>query len=154
MLRLLLDEEDVVKAEDDQDNLEYNVTKAKEELRYTLGPLYSPNMIDAHGEFTTEDELRKAVWDYVDAGDRTVRKQHGKEHIGKIREIVQWPTEIETEVTSASTGEVKKVKYPAGTVFVGVQWSKESWPLVKSGKIRGYSLGGRAVRIRGEELPA
>lgn len=136
----------------EEPSIEYSVQKSNDELRYTLGPLYSPNTADAHDEFTTTDELRKAVWDYTDRGDNAIRKQHGKEMIGQVREIMQWPTEIETEVTEASTGEVRKEKFPAGTVFMGVQWSKEAWPLVKQGKIRGYSLGGRAVRVRDQVI--
>lgn len=149
MLRVMLPEGEGTATPD----FEYEVTKARDELRYTLGPLYAPNFEDAHGEFVTEDDLRKAVWEYVDTSDHVIRKQHGREMIGQVRENVQWPSEITTEVTRADTGEVRKVTYPAGTVFLGVQWSKEAWPLVKKGKIRGYSLGGGAMRLRGEKIP-
>jgi hypothetical protein len=45
----------------------------------------------------------------------------------------------------------KSVTLPAGTVYAGVQWSHAVWPDVKAGKIRGYSMCGRAVRVRNVE---
>jgi hypothetical protein len=32
-------------------------------------------------------------------------------------------------------------------VFLGVKWKPWAWELVKGGKIRGYSIGGRAERL-------
>ena len=42
----------------------------------------------------------------------------------------------------AGNGEIKKVAFPAGTVFLGVQWEPWAWDLVKKGLIGGYSIGG------------
>jgi hypothetical protein len=40
----------------------------------------------------------------------------------------------------------RQLTMSAGTVHMGVIWDEDAWPLVKAGKINGYSLGGRAVR--------
>jgi hypothetical protein len=40
-----------------------------------------------------------------------------------------------------------KHTYPAGTPFMGVIWEEWAWPLVKSGELRGLSIGGTAQRI-------
>lgn len=130
--------------------VEYAAVEKADELRYTFGPMYMPNALDAHGEFATDDDLREAVWNFnLNEGNRRLRKQHGSEEIGEIVELARWPFEHEAELTVPGTGQVKKVKLPANTVYAGVRWSKEAWPLVKSGRITGYSMGGRAVRIRG-----
>jgi len=41
----------------------------------------------------------------------------------------------------------QKMKFPADTVFLGVVWEPWAWEMVKSGKLRGYSIGGRAERL-------
>jgi hypothetical protein len=105
-----------------------------------------PGSVDAHGEFTDSEELRKALWDFSLHGDRQLRKQHGDKHVGEIVELVQWPYELEAEM-SLPGQEVRKVKFPAGTVYAGVHWTESAWPDVKKGKITGYSMGGYAVRV-------
>jgi hypothetical protein len=118
-----------------------------EELRYTLGPMYAPMVKDAHGEYADDDDLRKAVWDYNLNADRSLRKQHGLQVIGNVIEMFQWPFEHDHELMQ-SDGTVRKVKLPAGTVYSGVQWSPSAWQDVKKGKIKGYSMGGAAVRLK------
>ena len=123
-----------------------NLRKA-EERRYTLGPLYMPNTIDAHGEYTDEDELQKAVWEYVRKGDRRIRLQHNRDVVaGEWVEVMTWPYEMTVE-TAMADGTVEKSEYPANTVFMGVVWKDWAWDLVKAGKVRGYSIGGKAERI-------
>jgi len=39
-----------------------------------------------------------------------------------------------------------KVTYPKDTVFLGVVWNEEAWEIVKSGEVRGYSIGGFSDR--------
>ncbi len=141
-------------ASTDDLDLEYTVTKASEEQRYTLGPLYAPERKDAHGEWTDGDTLQKAVWDYVresaDAG-RRLNLQHGDlgdVTCGEWVEVMAWPYEHTITVTKAGE-DPREVVMPAGTVYMGVLWDKDTWPLVKSGKLSGLSLGGRAVRVVG-----
>lgn len=145
--RELIDELATVLGEDDV--IEYaTISKAKDpELRYTFGPVYSPGVLDAHDEFSDTEELRKALWNFAESSDRRLRKQHGTEVVGKIVEQVQWPFDLETELTT-HTGEMRKVKLPAGTVYLGVNWTPDAWEDVKKGRIRGYSMGGAAVRLR------
>lgn len=122
---------------------------AAEELRYTLGPVYSPGALDAHGEYAEEEDLRKALWDFSLNGDRTLRKQHGSRKAGDIVEMVQWPYDHEAELQLPG-GEVTKCTLPAGTVYLGVQWTPFEWVEVKKGRVRGYSMGGAAVRVAGD----
>jgi hypothetical protein len=122
------------------------VLKSDDEKRYALGVLYSPGVADAHNEYIGADELQEAVWKYLHAGDLRLRKQHDRgQVIGMVVEILTLPWAITADATVGKTR--KKLKLPAGTVLVGAVFSEEAWPLVKSGKLNGWSLGGRAKRV-------
>jgi hypothetical protein len=120
--------------------------KANDEHRFTLGPWYIPDRYDAHGEWTDASELQKALWDYVKGGDRDIRLQHNKDIVaGEWLEAMSFPVPVTIGMKKASSEE--QVVYPAGTVFLGVQWKPWAWDMVKAGKIRGFSIGGAAARI-------
>lgn len=123
------------------------MSKAVDEKRFTLGPMYVPDRLDAHAEWTDVEELQRAVWDYVRKGDRRIRLQHNRDVVaGEFVEIMAWPYEVEVPMVmkDAST---RPMAFPANTVFLGVQWEPWAWELVKAGKLRGYSIGGRAQRL-------
>jgi len=122
-------------------------SKSVEEDRFTLGPMYIPNMHDAHSEWTDSVELQKAVWDYVRKDDRRIRLQHDRKKVaGEFVEIMSWPYEVEVPILMKDSKE-KKMTFPADTVFLGVVWEPWAWEMVKAGKLRGYSIGGRAERL-------
>jgi len=129
-------------------NVIANEAVSKEDAKqFTLAPLYIPNMLDAHNEWTDPDELQKAVWDYVKSGDRRIRLQHDKSVVaGEWLEVMTFPYSLSIPVKKAN-GESNTVEFPANTVFMGVQWQDWAWKLVKEGKLRGYSIGGKAQRI-------
>ncbi len=117
------------------------------EDRFTLGPWYVPDQVDAHGEFTDAGELQKALWGYVKTADRDIRLQHDRSIVaGEWVEAMTWPFEVEVPLTKAD-GTVTKYKYPANTPFLGVQWEPWAWELVQKGQLRGYSIGGKSDRI-------
>ena len=92
-------------------------------------------------------ELQKAVWDYVRKDDRRIRLQHDREKVaGEFVEIMSWPYEVEVPILMKDSEE-KKMTFPADTVFLGVVWEPWAWEMVKAGKLRGYSIGGRAERL-------
>ena len=123
------------------------VSKAVAEQRYTLGPMYIPNSIDAQGEWTDEEELQQAVWKYVRSGDRRIRLQHNKEVVaGEWVECMAWPYPTEVPMMHPD-GTADVVEFPANTVFLGVVWEPWAWALVKSGALRGFSIGGNAARV-------
>jgi len=118
-----------------------------DERRYTMGPMYVPNMVDAHGEWTDPDELQSAVWEYVRAGDRGIRLQHNRSVVaGEWVEVLAWPYEVTVPMFGAEM-DGRKLTYPANTVFLGVVWEPWAWEMVKAGKLRGYSIGGKADRV-------
>lgn len=135
-----------------EDNWRHSVSKAlmqkEDSRRFTLGPMYIPDMEDAHGEWTDADELQQGVWGYVRTGDRRIRLQHNREVVaGEWVEVMAWPYPVTVPMTDPSDGRSVKVTYPANTVFLGVVWEPWAWELVKAGKLRGYSIGGTADRV-------
>lgn len=122
-------------------------SKSSDERRFTLGPQYVPDREDAHGEFATAADLQDAIHEYVKSGDRRIFKQHGREVIGEWVEMMSWPHEVSVDLTVPGRVTKSTVTLPAGTVFMGVEWTEKAWPDVKSGKISGYSMGGFAHRI-------
>ena len=121
----------------------------QDEQRYTLGPVYVPDMEDAHGEFTDAVTLQKALWDWVRKGDRRIFIQHSDKVAGEMVETLTWPFPIEVDLEVPNQG-VTKQTFPADTPFLGVVWKEWAWDLVKAGELRGYSIGGRAKRIEAD----
>lgn len=118
-----------------------------DEKKFTLGPLYIPNKLDAHKEWTDDEELQNAIWEYVKTGDRRIRLQHNRDvTAGEWVELMTFPYELKVPMKKAN-GETSEITYPANTVFMGVIWKEWAWELVKSGKLRGYSIGGKAKRV-------
>jgi hypothetical protein len=125
----------------------YEVSKADEAKRYTLGAMYIPDRIDAHGEWTDADELQRAVWDYVKSNDRRIRLQHDRDTVaGEWVEVMAFPYELTVPIKTLSGLEVSHT-YPANTVFLGVIWEPWAWEKVQAGEILGYSIGGKAERL-------
>jgi hypothetical protein len=122
--------------------------KAEHEDRFTLGPLYVPDFMDAHGEWTDAEELQQAVWGWVKSGDRRIFLQHDRDvEAGEWVEVMTMPQPWTVDMKSP-TGEVLgQVTYPPNTVFLGVQWNEKAWSLVKRGMLRGYSIGGFSDRM-------
>jgi 2'-5' RNA ligase len=118
-----------------------------EEARYTLSVWYVPDRLDAHGEWADKEELQKAFWNYMANPDKGIRLQHNKSIVvGQAVDGVVWPDPITVTLNKADGTSVEHT-FPAGTPFLGVKWSEEAWPLVKAGKIRGYSIGGTSKRM-------
>ena len=127
------------------------VAKADEQ-RFTLAPVYVPGIEDAHGEFTDQETLQKALWDWMRAGDRTIYLQHSEKPAGEMVEMLTWPMPIETALAVPNEG-ITKYAFPANTPFMGVIWEPWAWEMVKAGDLRGYSIGGKAHRMEAD-LPS
>ena len=123
-----------------------------DEQRFTLGPVYVPGVEDAHGEFTDQDTLQKALWNWMRAGDRTSYLQHSDKPACEMGEMLTWPMPIETALAVPGEG-ITKYAFPENTPFMGVIWEPWAWEMVKSGDLRGYSIGGKAQRMEAD-LPS
>ena len=118
----------------------------QDDQRYTLGPVYIPDLEDAHGEFTDAATLQKAMWDWVRKGDRAIYLQHSDKVAGEMVEVLTFPFPIQASLTVPGQGHTR-FDFPADTPYMGVVWEEWAWEMVKAGKIRGYSIGGKAQRL-------
>jgi hypothetical protein len=114
------------------------------EWRYTLGPVYMPGMVDAHGDSIDADELEEAIHEYVRTGNRDIRLQHMTDVVaGEWVGLLVWPWPVTVPVMD--DGVLVQRTFPAGTPFMGVVWNQDVWEkLIVPGHVRGYSLGGFA----------
>jgi hypothetical protein len=116
--------------------------------RFTLGPLYVPDFMDAHGEWTDSTELQQAVWEWVKAGDRTIYLQHDRDvRAGEWVEVMTMPQPWTVDMLNGAGESIGKITYPTGTVFLGVIWDEEPWQQILNGELRGYSIGGFSDRV-------
>lgn len=138
---------DVEIVEPTTDLAKFEVSKALDEKQFTLGPMYIPNQLDAHNEWTDDSELQQAVWKYVQSGDRRIRLQHNRDVVaGEWVEIMTLPYQTQVPMLKAD-GTTQPINFPQNTVFLGVIWEDWAWDKIKKGEIRGYSIGGRAERM-------
>ena len=119
-----------------------------DEARFTLGPLYVPDFMDAHGEWTDAAELQPAVWEWVRSGDRRIFLQHDTDvEAGEWVEVMTMPQAWTVDMLDQKGEPIGQVTYPPNTVFLGVIWNPDAWELVKAGQLRGYSIGGFSDRV-------
>ncbi len=122
------------------------VVEKADAKRYTLGPVYVPGVLDAHGEFTDDDTLQEALWGWMKKDDRSIYLQHSETKAGEFVELLTWPFPI-TAAMSLPGENDKAFDFPANTPFMGVIWEPWAWDLVQNGELRGYSIGGSARRM-------
>ena len=122
--------------------------KKQAEKRFTLGPLYVPDFMDAHGEWTDAEELQAGVWHWVRSGDRRIFLQHDRDiEAGEWVEVMTMPQAWTVQMMDAQGNPIGEVTYPPNTTFLGVIWNEEAWEMVKAGQLRGYSIGGFSDRV-------
>ncbi|HEY7823420.1 MAG TPA: XkdF-like putative serine protease domain-containing protein, partial [Acidimicrobiia bacterium] len=127
---------------------ERRFVRKAEEKRFTLGPLYVPDFMDAHGEWTDAEELQSGVWHWVRSGDRRIFLQHDQDVVaGEWVEVMTMPQSWTVNMHNAEGEPIGEVTYPPNTVFLGVVWNEEAWEMVKNGELRGYSIGGYSDRM-------
>jgi Putative phage serine protease XkdF len=151
-----------VSDDNDRERVFYaDVVKSADDKKYTFSVLYKASndedkpVEDAHRDYMTADDLQKTQWDYVKSGDRSIFVQHKRPPFNFLKggewvDIVCLPFEV-TGDFKFSDGNVEKRSIPANSVWLGVIWTDEAWPLVKSGQISGYSFGGKAQRYFEDE---
>lgn len=121
---------------DAQFDLNVTFAKVDDEKRELLGIVYAPDVIDAQGDSASAEEIEKAQRKF-NAGAKTLGIMH-KERSGERAYIVESylaPTDFRLN------GRLVK----RGTWLMSVRVTDdELWSKVKSGKITGFSMAGRA----------
>lgn len=111
--------------------------KVDGDKRLVGGVVYEPDTLDAQGDSASEEEIQKAAHNFM-IDSKTVGIMH-KEDAGPRAKIVE-------SYTAPARMQVGNQFVKRGTwVMVVKILDNELWDLVKSDKITGFSMGGRAV---------
>lgn len=116
--------------------LEIPIYKLEGDKQLVGGVVYEPDVTDAQGDSASEEEIQKAAHNFM-IDSKTVGIMH-KEDAGPRAKIV------ESYITPARM-QIGNQFVKRGTWIMVVKiMDKELWDMVKSDKITGFSMGGRA----------
>lgn len=125
------------------------LVKAVDERRFTLVVGYpalradSAQAADGFRDFAGPEAVEDAAWSYLQKSPQVgLWHSQGTDGAGVVTEsyIYRGP---DWRMTAAD-GSEQLIK--AGDWLLGIVWNPETWELIKSGKIRGVSMQGSAVR--------
>lgn len=150
------------------------IVKRVEAQKYTLGVVYEPDAVDAHGEFMVASEIEKMARGFnrrllgqAQAVAKILQAFDAAEH-GPV-ELVLEPDAIEKgllgiqhqdwaddhgEIVESYLApcdmQIGQEAVTKGTWLMGVVWGDANWTKVQKGEITGYSWGGTAYKRRGK----
>lgn len=108
------------------------------ELRYVLGIVLEPEVVDAQGDVYSADEIRRSAWEYMEHF-RNVGLMHKGLVNGKVRLVESYVAPADMRLEGSV---IRK-----GTWMLGLHVADdELWDQVKSGALTGLSIGGFARR--------
>ncbi len=132
-------------------NVQFSTTgkilKADGDSHYITGIVYEPLVEDAHGNFMTEEEIRKSAYWFAKNGDQ-VDLQHNFERADGVSVVENYVAP--SDMTIADTPITK------GTWVMTVEVNNpDIWEKVQKGEVTGFSMGGVGKYSETEtELPA
>lgn len=110
------------------------ICKEEDEQKLVYGVVYEPNVVDAHGDFMTADEIEKAAHGFL-KDYRQIDKQHDfQSGVGEVVESYVAPADMELGGQTVTKG----------TWLLVTKATDEVWESIKSGEITGYSFAGTA----------
>lgn len=110
------------------------IVKVDAETHYITGIAYEPLTEDAHGNFMTEPEIRKAAYWFAKNGDK-VDLQHSFEKAEGLCVVENYVAPCDMTI-----GETPVVK---GTWIITVECANNDvWESVQKGELTGFSMGG------------
>lgn len=129
--------------EDDEEEVKKSIfvplIKANNEERTVTGVVLQPEVVDAQGDVMSADVIRKAAHSFLAKYNRATKLGLMHKVFGKNGfELYQsWIAPQEVVIN----GETVKEGSWIMTVYVG---DDKVWKLVKGGKLKGFSIGGKA----------
>lgn len=110
------------------------IIKVDEETHYVTGIVYEPMTEDAHDNYMTEEEIRKAAYWFAKNGD-SVDIQHNFEAADGVTVVENWVTKSDEVIEGE---EIKK-----GTWLITAEITDpDIWEQVTKGDFTGFSMGG------------
>lgn len=115
----------------------FQLVSEESEERYVLGPVLIPNHLDLNGTMFPERIVRKTAHDFM-----TKYQTNKFMHMLGLREE---DVNIVESYILQSDSTINGVDYKKGTWMMGIIVHNNTiWNYIKEGKIRGFSIGGRA----------
>lgn len=110
------------------------ILKVDDVTHYITGVVYEPLAEDAHGNYMTEEEIRKAAYWFAKNGDK-VDLQHSFEAVDGVSVVENYVAPCDMQV-----GDTAVLK---GTWLITTEVTNtEVWDSVQKGEIAGFSMGG------------
>lgn len=110
------------------------ILKIDAETHYITGIVYEPMTEDAHGNFMTEEEIRKAAYWFAKNGDK-VDLQHSFETVDGLTVVENYVAPCDLTI-----GDTPVAK---GSWVLTVECSNDTvWQSVQKGELTGFSMGG------------
>lgn len=128
--------DEIKKAYDKSFDRQVKITKSDEERQLVYGVVLEPEVIDAHYDVVSVDEIESAAHNYL-IKSRMVGDQHNKPAKADIVESYIAPTDL-----NIGGQHVRKGSW----VMVTRIHDQEMWHGIKKGAYTGYSIGGYAVK--------
>lgn len=119
------------------------ILKIDDEKRIVTGIVYEPDVLDAHEEFMTAEEIEKSAHQFL-KDYRNIDKQH--DFVAGQAEVVEsW---IAKEVGKLGEQDIKK-----GSWLMSVHVpDDDTWGEIKKGELTGFSMGGVGERVEHEDV--
>lgn len=117
------------------------ILKVEDEKRIVTGIVYEPDVLDAHDEFMTAEEIEKSAHQFL-KDYRNIDKQH--DFVAGQADVVEsWITK---EAGKLGDQEIQK-----GTWLMSVHVpDDDTWGEIKKGELTGFSMGGVGERVEHE----
>jgi hypothetical protein len=113
--------------------------ESTDELRYVLGIVLEPDVVDSQSDTYTAETIRQAAWDYL-----VHFRNRGLQHKALVNQGVELVESYIAPTNLSIGGQTVK----AGTWLIG--WhvlDDQIWAAIKSGALTGFSIGGVAEKI-------
>jgi len=110
------------------------ISKQNEE-QIVYGIVYAPNEVDTQGDFSTEEEIRKAAYSFALNGFKMKINHRGGRILATVLESYLAPSDLTIEETPIQKGT---------WLLCAKIHDKDIWKKVKEGEITGFSMAGIA----------
>lgn len=127
----------ITKAENGSANFLSNgmILKSDADSHYVTGVVYAPMEEDAHGNYMTEEEIRKSAYWFTKNGNQ-IDIQHEFEPIADAVVVESWIEKADTTI------EGQPIKKGTWLMTVELPDDSDAWDSIQKGELTGFSMGG------------
>ena len=117
------------------------ILKVDDEKRIVTGIVYEPDVLDAHKEFMTAEEIEKSAHQFL-KDYRNIDKQH---------DFVAGQADVVESWVAKEAGKLGDQDIVKGTWLISVHVDDDdTWGEIKKGELTGFSMGGVGERVEHE----